>query len=209
MNELQGLGYSKGKPAGSIWEVPKFRRGLRYAGLYVLLSGMTFWYTNVRLVPCFFRCTVRRILSVWHCAQVHSCFEYWLNISWQWPLSAYMRQWKLTSSTFFSEPAGYGVPVGWMNAYSTCARHKRQRPVVCYWRSIADHRLMHKDTISQSWDRPMLNCRLCLFPITLHCYHHSRLHSWWYVWFQWILQWLQICLRYVHPKLFIYGSVNS
>jgi hypothetical protein len=45
---FQGLGFTNGQPAGSIWEVRKVQRGMRYAGLYLLFSGLTYFYTNIR-----------------------------------------------------------------------------------------------------------------------------------------------------------------
>jgi len=46
-NVWEGLGFTNGQPAGSIWEVRKVQRGMRYAGLYLLFSGLTYFYTNI------------------------------------------------------------------------------------------------------------------------------------------------------------------
>lgn len=61
---FQGLGFTNGTPAGSIWEVRKVQRGMRYAGLYLLFSGLTYFYTNIRfeshrLSSCLFLCIWR------------------------------------------------------------------------------------------------------------------------------------------------------
>ncbi|KAG0577176.1 hypothetical protein KC19_5G136700 [Ceratodon purpureus] len=39
--------FSRYKPASSFWEIRKVQRGFRYAGLYVLFAGVTYFYTNI------------------------------------------------------------------------------------------------------------------------------------------------------------------
>ncbi|KAH9545106.1 hypothetical protein CY35_12G031900 [Sphagnum magellanicum] len=46
-NIWETLGASRPKPTSSIWEVRRVRRGLRNAGLFVVFSGLSFFYTNI------------------------------------------------------------------------------------------------------------------------------------------------------------------